>query len=161
MSIKLLVAGGTIDKQYDELTGNVIFAQTHIPELLTQARCTAPVTIETVFLKDSLDMTLEDRQALYIQANLAQEDKILITHGTDTMGETARYLGERHLQKTIVLLGAMIPYCFKQSDSLFNLGFALASVQCLPHGVYVAMNGQVFTWDNVVKNKLKGVFERG
>ncbi|EIJ41096.1 L-asparaginase/GlutRNAGln amidotransferase subunit D [Beggiatoa alba B18LD] len=159
MTIRLLVAGGTIDKQYDENTGNLIFSRTHIPALLAQGRCRVPLTVQSVFLKDSLEMTDADRALLCQHATQSVETRLIITHGTDTMVETARCLANCQLSKTIVLLGSMIPYRFKHSDSLFNLGCAIAAVQCLPTGVFITMNGQVFPWDKVVKNRQQGIFE--
>ena len=108
---------------------------------------------------DSLEMTAEDRSLIVHQCRHCEEDRIVITHGTDTMEETARVLGVEINNKTIILTGAMIPIKFGSSDGLFNLGSALAFAQALPAGVYVAMNGRCFKWDNVRKNKLTGIFE--
>jgi L-asparaginase len=108
---------------------------------------------------DSLEMTDDDRELIAEHCTKSPEDKIIITHGTDTMAETAQLLSQRITHKTIVITGAMVPYKFGSSDGLFNLGSALAFVQTLPHGVYVAMNGRYFNANNVRKNKLTGEFE--
>jgi L-asparaginase len=159
MPIKILIAGGTFDKKYDEITGKLYFKKTHVPEMLKLGRCRLDIQVRTVMMIDSLDMTEADRQLILEHCQKAPEDKIVITHGTDTMVETAKVLGENIKDKTIVLTGAMIPYAFGSSDGLFNLGSALSFVQALPHGVYIAMNGRYFTWGNVRKNREKGVFE--
>jgi L-asparaginase len=160
MPIKILIAGGTFDKKYDEITGKLYFKKTHVPEMLKLGRCRLDIQVRTVMMIDSLDMTEADRQLILAHCKKAPEDKIVITHGTDTMAETAKVLGENIKDKTIVLTGAMIPYAFGSSDGLFNLGSALSFVQALPPGVYIAMNGKYFTWDNVRKNREKGVFEK-
>ena len=158
--IRILVTGGTFDKQYDELTGTLFFRDTHVPEMLRLGRSRLPVRVETVMMKDSLEMNDADREAIVVRCAAAPEPAILVTHGTDTMVETARALATASLaEKTIVLTGAMVPYAFGSSDGLFNLGSALSFVQVLPPGVYVAMNGQHFQWDSVQKNKTTGVFE--
>jgi L-asparaginase len=159
MPIRIFVTGGTFDKEYNELTGQLFFKDTHMSEILKLGRSRVEVTIRTLMMVDSLEMTDEDRQMIAQQCARANEGRIIITHGTDTMAETARTLAEKKLQKTIVLTGAMIPYKFGSSDGLFNLGSALAFVQALPHGVYVAMNGRFFHWDNVRKNRKTGEFE--
>ncbi len=159
MSIKLLLTGGTIDKSYNESHGELYFTQSHIPELLELGRNRADIHIKKVMLKDSLHMDDADRQKILEACRKTSKDKIIITHGTDTMVETAQLLGKQKLEKTIVLVGAMVPFVFKHSDAMFNMGFALAAVQTLPCGVYVAMNGQVFDGENVVKNREQGVFE--
>jgi L-asparaginase len=161
-TIKVFVTGGTFDKRYDELRGALSFADTHLPEMLRLGRCRVDVTIETLMLIDSLDMSASDRALIVGRCREAPEARILITHGTDTMVETAAALanGAPPLAgKTIVLTGAMIPYAFGSSDGLFNLGSALSFVQVLPPGVYVAMNGRSFEWDRVRKNKDTGMFE--
>ncbi len=159
MGIKIFVTGGTFDKEYDEIEGTLFFRNSHITEMLTLGRCKLPVDIEILMMVDSLLMT-ESQRALIVESCMnAREDKIVITHGTDTMVETAKRLAAQIKEKTIVLTGAMIPYRLGSSDGLFNLGSALAFVQTLPHGVYIAMNGKFFTWDNVRKNKQNGVFE--
>lgn len=159
MPIRIFVTGGTFDKEYNELTGKLFFKESHLPEMLSLGRSRIDVAITTLMMIDSLDMTDNDRALIAQQCQSVLEDRIIITHGTDTMAETARYLGERIKDKTIVLTGAMVPYKFGSSDGLFNLGSALAFVQTLPHGVYVSMNGRYFTWDNVRKNKDMGEFE--
>ena len=159
ISIRIFVTGGTFDKEYNELTGELFFKETHLPEMLNRARCTIDVTVRTLMMIDSLNMTEEDRELIVHQCRAAEEDKIIITHGTDTMSVTARVLAEKVKDKTIVLTGAMIPYKFGSSDGFFNLGGAVAFAQNLPPGVYVAMNGRYFTWDNVRKNRQTGQFE--
>jgi L-asparaginase len=159
MSIKLLLTGGTIDKHYNQANGELHFTETHLKELLKLGRNTAPIEIEQLMLKDSLDMTDADRRSILKACHNATQDKILITHGTDTMVETANMLGKEQLNKTIVLVGAMIPYVFKDTDAVFNFGFALSAVQATKHGVYVAMNGMIFNYDNVIKNRELGVFQ--
>lgn len=159
MSIRIFVTGGTFDKEYNELTGELYFKETHLPEMLNRSRSSIDVTVRTLMMIDSLHMTEEDRALIVHQCRNAAEDRIIITHGTDTMSVTAKVIAEQITNKTIVLTGAMIPYKFGSSDGFFNLGAALAFVQTLPHGVYVAMNGKAFNWDNVRKNKQTGVFE--
>lgn len=159
MAIRILVTGGTFDKEYNMLNGTLYFRDTHIQEILELGRSLVDVRISTLMMVDSLEMTDMDRQNILMNCQACQEDGIVITHGTDTMAHTARLLGEANLAKTIVLTGAMIPYKFGSSDGLFNLGSSLAFVQSLPHGVYISMNGMKFSWDNVRKNKDKGVFE--
>jgi L-asparaginase len=159
MSIRIFITGGTFDKEYNELNGQLYFKDTHILELLKLGRCRVDVDIRTLMMVDSLEMTDDDRQLIARQCQNSEEDQIIITHGTDTMAETAAVLAKETIDKTIVLTGAMIPYKFGSSDGLFNLGSALAFVQALPKGVYVAMNGRYFTWDNVRKNKQTGGFE--
>jgi len=159
MAIRILVTGGTFDKEYNEITGELFFKDTHLWEMLKLGRCRVEVDIQTLMMIDSLQMTDGDRSLIAGKCNGASEDKIIITHGTDTMADTARFLAARVPGKTIVLTGAMIPYKFGSSDGLFNLGSAMAFVQSLPQGVYVAMNGKYFLWDNVRKNKDSGQFE--
>jgi L-asparaginase len=159
MNIRILITGGTFDKEYNELTGQLYFNDSHLPEMLDLGRNLAPVEIRTLMMVDSLEMTDDDRNLVAEHCVKSPEDKIIITHGTDTMTETAQLLAKKIKNKTIVLTGAMIPYKFGSSDGLFNLGSALAFVQTLPTGVYVAMNGRYFHADNVRKNKLTGVFE--
>ena len=158
--IRLLVTGGTFDKDYDEISGTLDFRDTHIAEMLRLGRCRVPVTVETVMLVDSLAMTGEDRARVAARCRDAAESRIVVTHGTDTMVETAAVLARSVPDKTIVLTGAMIPYAFGSSDGLFNLGSALSFVQVLPAGVYLAMNGTHFPWDKVRKDRARGVFER-
>jgi len=159
MSIKLILTGGTIDKHYNESNGELDFTETHIPELLALGRNRSDIEIEQLMLLDSLEITDKDRQKILQSCKASPQDKILITHGTDTIVETATLLGCAKLNKTIVLVGAMIPFVFKHSDAVFNMGFALGAVQCLPQGVYVAMNGKIFNWDAVTKNRDLGAFE--
>ena len=158
-SIRIFVTGGTFDKEYNELTGELFFKETHLPEMLKRGRCDLDVTVRTLMMIDSLHMTDEDRELIVHQCRNAEEDKIVITHGTDTMTVTASVLAGAITDKTIVLTGAMIPYKFGSSDGFFNLGSALAFVQALPKGVYVAMNGRYFLWSNVRKNRQTGMFE--
>jgi len=157
--IRIVVTGGTFDKQYDEIRGELTFAHSHLPEILRYSRCTVPVSIEINQLIDSLQMQDEGREKIRLSCESAPEGRLVITHGTDTMTVTARVLGEAALAKTIVLTGAMVPYAVAGSDALFNLGFAIAAVQTLPNGVYIAMNGRIFTWNLVRKNRDRGVFE--
>ena len=159
MGIRIFITGGTFDKEYNELDGSLFFKDTHLPEMLVLGRSRLPVDIRTLMMIDSLDMTDEDRETITQNCIKAKEDKILITHGTDTMVETAKILSQKVKNKTIVLTGAMVPYKFGSSDGLFNLGSALAFVQTLPHGVYIAMNGKYFSANKVVKNKKIGEFE--
>lgn len=159
MKIKAFVTGGTFDKEYNELEGTLFFKDTHLPEMLHLGRCKIPVEIETLLMIDSLEMTHADREQILSHCRNASAEHIIITHGTDTMEETARMLGASIKDKTIVLTGAIIPYKFGSSDGLFNLGSALAFVQTLPPGVYIAMNGRYFHWDNVRKNRRTGEFE--
>jgi L-asparaginase len=160
MKTRILVTGGTFDKQYDELTGRLFFTETHVPEMLQRGRCRLDVDVETVMMIDSLDLDDRGRAAIVERCRASVEPAIVITHGTDTMVETARALAASHLGgKTIVLTGAMVPYAFGSSDGLFNLGSAVSFAQVLPPGIYVAMNGQYFAWDRVRKNRESGVFE--
>ncbi|MCC7402749.1 MAG: asparaginase [Chitinophagaceae bacterium] len=159
MAIRIFVTGGTFDKEYNELTGSLFFNKTHLYEMLRLGRNHAPVEITTLMMIDSLEMTNADRSLIARHCKGAKEDKIVITHGTDTMADTAKVLGRKIKNKTIVITGAMVPYKFGSSDGLFNLGSSLAFVQTLPHGVYVIMNGRCFNWNNVKKNKETGTFE--
>jgi L-asparaginase len=159
MSIRIFVTGGTFDKEYNELNGQLFFKDTHLAEMLSLGRNLVPVNIRTLMMIDSLEMTDMDRELIVRHCAEADETRIVITHGTDTMAETARVLSEQLKGKTVVLTGAMIPYKFGSSDGLFNLGSALAFAQTLPEGVYVAMNGRCFQAENVRKNKQTGVFE--
>jgi L-asparaginase len=159
MAIRIFITGGTFDKEYNELTGQLFFKDTHMNELLEKGRCKVAVEIRTLMMIDSLEMTDHDRELIAHHCDHCEENKIIITHGTDTMSETAKLLAEKVNGKTIILTGAMIPIKFGSSDGLFNLGSALAFAQSLPAGVYIAMNGRCFTWDNVRKNKQTGIFE--
>ena len=159
-AIRLFVTGGTFDKEYDEIRGKLFFKDTHVSEMLALARSKLHVAVRTLMMVDSLEIGDADRRTIVDHCRSAKEDRIVITHGTDTMEDTARVLGKAALaDKTIVLTGAMIPFKFGSSDGLFNLGSALAFVQSLPPGVYVAMNGLYFSWDRVHKNKATGRFE--
>lgn len=158
MHIRIFVTGGTFDKEYNELDGALFFKDSHLHEMLELGRCKVDVDIRTLMMIDSLEMTAADREIILQNCLNTKEDKIVITHGTDTMEETARVLGKIIRDKTIVLTGAMIPYKFGSSDGLFNLGSALAFAQTLPYGVYIAMNGRYFHWDNVHKDKERGEF---
>jgi L-asparaginase len=157
--IRIFVTGGTFDKTYDEIDGRLSFGDTHLPEMLRLGRSRVPVSVRTLMMVDSLDMTDADREVIVRNCAQCEETCIVITHGTDTIVETAGALARGVPGKTIVLTGAMIPYAFGSSDGLFNLGSAVSFVQVLPPGVYVAMNGQHFEWDRVRKNRKTGVFE--
>ncbi len=159
MAIRIFITGGTFDKEYNELNGQLFFKDTHMSDLLEMGRCRVTVEIRTLMMVDSLEMTGEDRELIIHQCNNCEETQIVITHGTDTMTETAKALAKSVRDKTIILTGAMIPIKFGSSDGLFNLGSALAFAQSLSPGVYVAMNGRYFNWDNVWKNKQTGFFE--
>jgi len=159
MAIRIFVTGGTFDKEYDMIKGELYFDDTHLPEIFDLGRSAVEVKIRTLMMIDSLEMTEEDRNNIVRNCEKANDDKILITHGTDTMVQTASCIAEANLNKTIVLTGAMIPYKFGSSDGFFNLGSALAFVQCLEPGVYIVMHGQSFNWNNVKKNKKTGFFE--
>jgi L-asparaginase len=159
MALKILVTGGTFDKEYDEITGKLYFKETHMKEILRLGRSQANVRVKKLMLMDSLDMKSVDREIILKNCKSAKEEQIVVTHGTDTMTRTARVIEEGQLKKTIVLTGAMIPYKFGSSDGLFNLGSAIAYAQALPYGVYIAMNGRCFKWNKVKKNKSKGILE--
>lgn len=159
MIIKVFVTGGTFDKEYNEINGELFFKDTHLNEMLRLGRSQATVEVRTIMMVDSLSIIDHDRQIILQNCLKTKENKILITHGTDTMVETASLLAKHITHKTIVLTGAMIPYTFGSSDGLFNLGSALAYVQVLPDGIYIAMNGRYFKWNNVIKNKKTGHFE--
>jgi L-asparaginase len=158
-ALRVLVTGGTFDKDYHELEGRLFFEKTHVPEMLRLGRCKLAVAVEALMLIDSLEMGEAERERVLAACRSAPEERIVITHGTDTMVETARALAAGVHGKTIVLTGAMVPYAFGSSDGLFNLGSALSFAQVLPAGVYLAMNGSAFPWNTVRKNKETGVFE--
>ena len=160
MTIRILVTGGTFDKEYNERTGELYFKDTHIAEMLRLGRSRVEVSIRTIMMVDSLQMTDADRALIVQSCVQAPEERIVVTHGTDTMTDTAAEIARAVSDKTIVLTGAMIPYAFGSSDGLFNLGSALSFVQALPHGVYIAMNGKYFAWDRVRKNRERGEFEQ-
>lgn len=157
--IRIFITGGTFDKEYDELTGRLFFQDSHLPEMLRLGRANLKLEVRTLMMIDSLEMTGDDRRLIVEHCRGAAENRIVITHGTDTMTETAAALAAAVNGKTIVLTGAMIPYKFGSSDGLFNLGSALAFAQSLPPGVYVAMNGRVFNAGRVRKNRQTGMFE--
>ena len=160
MTIRIFVTGGTFDKEYNEIDGALFFKDTHIVEILELGRCKVEYTSTKLMLIDSLDMTDVNRSTIRDNCASCPENQIIITHGTDTMVETAKVLGQAKLNKTIILTGAMIPFTFGSSDGLFNLGCSVGFVQSLPAGVYIAMNGRVFNWDNVAKNRKLGEFEQ-
>lgn len=159
--IQLFVTGGTFDKEYNYITGELYFKDTHLPKMFERGRSTLDIDVKTLMMIDSLDMTEADRELILHQCIKSPSDKIILTHGTDSMVQTAEYLSNRNItDKTIVITGAMVPYAFGgSSDGFFNLGAALAFVQLLPPGAYIAMNGRYFSWDQVVKNKKTGFFE--
>jgi L-asparaginase len=159
MAIRILVTGGTFDKEYNERTGQLFFKDTHLAEMLQRGRSRVPVSIRTVMMIDSLEMTDTDRALIVQNCLQAEENRIVITHGTDTMTDTAAAVARAVTDKTVVLTGAMIPWAFGSSDGLFNLGSALSFVQVLPAGVYIAMNGKCFPSDRVRKNRERGEFE--
>jgi L-asparaginase len=161
MRIRILVTGGTFDKEYDELTGRLFFRDTHVAEMLRLGRARLDLDIETVMMVDSLDMADAQRAAIVQRCRESYERAIVITHGTDTMVETARAVADAAFRdRTVVLTGAMVPYAFGSSDGLFNLGSALSFVQVLPAGVYIAMNGHAFSWNECRKDRERGMFER-
>ena len=159
--IQVFVTGGTFDKEYDYINGKLYFQDSHLPKMFQFGRCTLDIDVKTLMMIDSLEMRDEDREIIAFNCRRSTFDKILITHGTDTIVQTAKYLASFGItDKTIVLTGAMVPYAFgTSSDGFFNLGSALAFVQTLPHGVFVSMNGRYFKWDNVRKNTKTGFFE--
>ena len=156
---KIFITGGTFDKEYNEITGELYFKRSHMYELLELGRCRLDVEIETLMMVDSMEMSNTERNYIVQKCIDEPTQKIVITHGTDTMVETANMLGEANIDKTIVLSGAMIPFKFGSSDGLFNMGSALSLVQALPSGIYIAMNGQIFDQKNVKKNNKMGIFE--
>jgi L-asparaginase len=160
MTLRIITTGGTFDKHYDEITGTLAFNCSTLPEIIKRARITLPTALEQLPLLDSLDMQDADRARINAACAQARETHIVIVHGTDTMHETAAVLARSGFAKTVVLTGAMIPYEIANSDALFNFGFACGVAQTLPDGVYIAMNGQVFVWDKVQKNRQAGIFER-
>ena len=159
--IQILITGGTFDKSYDHISGDLFFEKTHIPEMLERSKCQLNVNVKTLMMIDSLEMTEKDIEKIIAECKKTNSTKIVITHGTDTMVNTAEKIAKTIKNKTIVLTGAMIPYAFgSSSDGFFNLGSALSFVQTLENGVYIAINGQYFDYDKVKKNKLKGYFEK-
>ncbi|MEM8899880.1 MAG: asparaginase domain-containing protein [Bacteroidota bacterium] len=158
-TIRVFATGGTFDKEYDMIRGALYFKDTQLPEMFRLGRSTVNINLRTLMMIDSLEMTEEDREIIARNCNSVPEDKIIITHGTDTMVQTAKLLANKVKNKTVILTGAMIPYKFGSSDGFFNLGSAFAFVQTLPNGIYVVMNGRYFNWDNVKKNRKTGFFE--
>ena len=159
--IQILITGGTFDKSYNHISGDLFFEKTHIPEMLERSKCRLNVDVKTLMMIDSLEMTKKDIEKIIDECKKTKSSRIVITHGTDTMVNTAKKIAEKIKNKTIVLTGAMIPYAFgSSSDGFFNLGSALSFVQTLDNGVYIAINGQYFDFDKVEKNKLKGYFEK-
>lgn len=158
--IQVYITGGTFDKEYNFITGELYFKDTHLPDMFRLGRCILDIDVKTLMMVDSLEMTDADREIILHNCRKNESDQIIITHGTDTMVQTAEFLANAKLDKTIVMTGAMIPYAFgTSSDGFFNLGSALAFVQTLPKGVYIVMNGRYFNWNNVRKNKKTGFFE--
>ena len=160
MSVRIITTGGTFDKKYNELDGSLVFDGTHLPEMLSIAKNELGIKIEDLMAIDSLDMEEDHREKILKKCRSCKEDKIIITHGTDTMVETAKLLGEHVNDKVIVLTGAMVPYSFGKGDALFNLGCAFGLIQTLDKGVYITMNGKLFRWDGVRKNRELGKFEK-
>ena len=158
--IKIFATGGTFDKEFNEINGELYFKETNLFELLQLGRSQVDIKIETLMMVDSLQMTNTERQYILEKCKKEKTDKIIITHGTDTMVQTAEFIAKHIKDKIIILTGAMIPIKFGSSDGLFNLGSALSFAQVLDSGVYITMNGQYFYWDNVKKNKKLGIFER-
>tara|TARA_S200000501_G_scaffold73484_1_gene65393 strand:+ start:11875 stop:12378 length:504 start_codon:yes stop_codon:yes gene_type:complete len=158
--IKIFATGGTFDKEYNEINGELFFKKTHLAELLELGRSQLDVQIETLMMVDSLDMTIESKKIVVQKCKEEKTNRIIITHGTDTMVDTAKLLAKSIKNKTIILTGAMIPIKFGSSDGLFNLGSALSFIQVIDPGIYITMNGRYFKWDNVGKNKKLGIFER-
>ena len=159
--IQILITGGTFDKSYNHISGDLFFEKTHIPEMLERSKCRLNVDVKTLMMIDSLEMTQKDIEKIIDECKKTKSSRIVITHGTDTMVNTAEKIAEKIKNKTIVLTGAMIPYAFgSSSDGFFNLGSALSFVQTLENGVYIAINGQYFNYNKVKKNKLKGYFEK-
>ena len=159
--IQILITGGTFDKSYNHINGDLFFEKTHIPDMLKRSKCRLNVDVKTLMMIDSLEMTQKDIEKIIDECKKTKSSRIVITHGTDTMVNTAKKIAEKIKDKTIVLTGAMIPYAFgSSSDGFFNLGSALSFVQTLKNGVYIAINGQYFDYDKVEKNKLKGYFEK-
>jgi L-asparaginase len=159
MDIQIFVTGGTFDKEYNEISGELFFKQTHLPDMLRLGRCRLEVEIEVLMMIDSLQMTDAGRRLILERCLSTPHTRIVITHGTDTMEETAAALGRGISGKTVVLTGAMVPYTFGSSDGMFNLGTALAFAQTLGPGVYMAMNGRCFAWNRARKNRDLGIFE--
>lgn len=159
--IQVFVTGGTFDKEYNFITGELYFKDTHLSDMFVRGRCTLDIDIKTLMMVDSLEMTDADREIIVHNCKNCKSNKVIITHGTDTMVDTASYIAKNNVEKTIVITGAMVPYAFgNSSDGFFNLGSALAFVQALPVGIYIVMNGRYFEWDAVKKNRKTGYFEK-
>jgi L-asparaginase len=156
--IKIIITGGTFDKEYDPIQGKFTLQDTHLPKLLKDVRNTTPIRYEVLYMKDSIEMTTEDRNKILGSCLTSEETEIIVIHGTDTMVETARMLGQNIFTKTVVLTGAIIPCTIETTDAIFNLGCAMGSVQKLGCGVYVVMNGRIFNWGQVQKDLQTGVF---
>ncbi len=159
--LRLIACGGTFDKRYDPLNGELVFGASHLPDIVERVRLTIDVVVETAMQLDSLDMQDADRRRVVDACEAATEPAIVVVHGTDTMPQTAAVLGpvfDARGDRTIVLTGAMVPYAITDSDAMFNLGFACACARTLPHGVWIAMNGRWHRWDDVRKNREAGVF---
>ena len=156
--IRIIITGGTFDKEYDPLAGELTFKDTHLPQILKDIRCTLPIGLEIQQLLDSLAMVDSDRQRILSACERSQESRIVITHGTDTMTQTAALLGSRKLDKVVILTGAMVPYSVTSSDAMFNLGTAIMACQIMPAGVYICMNGRCFPCDHVMKDRTRGIF---
>ena len=159
--IQILITGGTFDKSYNHISGDLFFDKTHIPEMLKRSKCRLNIEVKTLMMIDSLEMTEKDIEKIIEECRKTSSSRIVITHGTDTMVNTAKKIAEKIKNKTIILTGAMIPYAFgSSSDGFFNLGSALSFAQILQNGVYIAINGQYFDYDKVMKNNAKGYFEK-
>ncbi len=158
--IQIFVTGGTFDKEYNYITGQLYFKDTHLHQMFERGRSTLDIDIKTLMMVDSLQMSEADREIIIYSCQKSVFDKIVLTHGTDTMVITATAIAKHNIPKTIIITGAMIPYAFgNSSDGFFNLGSSLAFAQTLPHGVYIVMNGKYFRWDKVKKNTKTGYFE--
>ena len=157
--IQILITGGTFDKSYNHINGELFFKKTHLPEMLDRSKCRLKIKVKTLMMIDSLQMTKKDIESIINECKKCKSERIVITHGTDTMVDTAKFVATGNLNKTVVLTGAMIPYKFGSSDGLFNIGAAVGFVQSLKSGVYIAMNGKYFNYDNVEKNKDTGEFK--
>lgn len=158
MALRIIATGGTFDKQYDPIRGNLGFDDSHLPEILSTARLSEPAILEIVSMIDSLDMGGEQRTEILEACRRSPEDRIIIIHGTDTMTDTAKIIGESELPKCIILTGAMVPYSVSRSDALFNLGTAVMASQLAGEGTWIAMNGRILPWNDVRKDREKGLF---
>ncbi|MBO8435572.1 MAG: asparaginase [Spirochaetes bacterium] len=161
-TIRIITTGGTFDKHYDAVKGELTFRESHLPRILNQSRVTLPIHLDALFAVDSLVMTEEQRASVADNAIASVEELVVIIHGTDTMVKTAQLLESKlpeHDNHVYLFTGAMIPYALEESDAVFNLGCAIASVQLLSPGVYITMGGRIYSADNVRKNKEKGIFE--